>query len=187
MGLIRITPPVEEPVTLAELKDHLKIDHTAEDAKLSALIVAAREYVETATGRAILTQTWETRLEGFPAGPIILRRPPVQAIVSVVYLDRDRAEVVMDPAAYLLDEIEGSVHPNAYPWPATADRFDAVRVRYTCGWPYPEDVPGTIRHVVKLLAAHWYANPEPVALANDREVPMTLARLLNQAKTWRAA
>ena len=54
MNLQMITPPVGEPVTLDDVKRFLKIDTTADDTLLLALIAAARETCENYTGRKLL-------------------------------------------------------------------------------------------------------------------------------------
>lgn len=60
--------PTIEPVTLEELKLHLRIDQDFldEDEYLEQLIKTAREDVEDMTNRAIMTQTWDYFLNGFP-------------------------------------------------------------------------------------------------------------------------
>lgn len=37
---------ITEPITLAEAKAHLRVEHDADDAYISALITAARQYCE---------------------------------------------------------------------------------------------------------------------------------------------
>lgn len=46
----------DEPVTLAQVKAHLRLDHSAEDAHLALLITAARRSVENATGRIVTAE-----------------------------------------------------------------------------------------------------------------------------------
>ena len=58
MALKLVTAPAAEPVTLAEIKEHLRVDSDLEDALISALITAARQWAETYQGRAYITQTW---------------------------------------------------------------------------------------------------------------------------------
>jgi len=60
-----ITPPVGEPLTLAEAKAHLRLDAALDDAYVQALITAARQYTEEVCWRGILAQTWELVLPGF--------------------------------------------------------------------------------------------------------------------------
>ena len=60
--------PVSEPVSLAEARLFCKVvsDYTGDDELISSLIVAARRQVELQTNRAIVTQTWQIDLAGFP-------------------------------------------------------------------------------------------------------------------------
>lgn len=68
--LERVAQPAAEPVTLAEMIQHLRefssIAQAAQD-ELSALIAGAREWVEDYTGRALVEQSWRLTLRG-PAG-----------------------------------------------------------------------------------------------------------------------
>lgn len=47
-----IAAPAIEPITLAEAKLFLRIEHDDEDTAIAALIAAARQHVEMATRRA---------------------------------------------------------------------------------------------------------------------------------------
>ena len=68
MKVVLIIAPTIEPVTLEELKLHLRIDLDVldEDEYLEGLIKAAREHAEDITRRAILSQTWDYMLDGWP-------------------------------------------------------------------------------------------------------------------------
>jgi uncharacterized phiE125 gp8 family phage protein len=58
--LLRLsTPPAIEPVSLAEAKAWVSQDTSVDDTIITLLISAARQYVEQATGRALITQTWQ--------------------------------------------------------------------------------------------------------------------------------
>lgn len=63
-ALERTSGPAFEPVTLAEMKLHLRTyaSDTSEDALISSLITAAREWAENFTGRALVDQTWRLTL-----------------------------------------------------------------------------------------------------------------------------
>ncbi len=88
-----ITPPAMEPVTLAEAKLHARIDHDLEDGLLATFIAAARQHGEQLTGRQFVEAAYELSLDGFPCGddPIELPKPPLQAVESISFVDRDGA------------------------------------------------------------------------------------------------
>lgn len=72
MRLSVTVPPPVEPVTLAEIYAHLRLDTTGspptnpDDALLQSQIQAAREHVENCTRRAVIQQTLVYRLPYFP-------------------------------------------------------------------------------------------------------------------------
>lgn len=66
MPSILITAPGHEPVTLDEMKLHLRVDFNSDDTLIEMLIVAARKRAETITRRALVTQTWKQVLDEFP-------------------------------------------------------------------------------------------------------------------------
>lgn len=168
MSLIVITPPTEEPVTLAEAKLHCKVDGTDDDTLITALITAAREQAEHRTGRALCTQTLEAVLDMFPAG-IKLEKPPVLSVVSVKYLDTDGILQTLDPSAYELDKdsAPGWLVP-AYGliWPVTRPVPNAVRVRYTAGYGAAAAVPKSIKAWMMMAVSTMYNQREGFTVGN---------------------
>lgn len=55
MTLVLSQSPETEPVTLEDVKAHLRLDHESEDELLNSLIAAAREYLEQQTQLALMT------------------------------------------------------------------------------------------------------------------------------------
>nr|CAD6610872.1 bacteriophage protein [Rhizobium sp. Khangiran2] len=89
MTYAQITPPIAEPLTLAEVRAHLRLDDTQEDALLSSLIATAREHLERETGLCLMAQAWRLYLDDWPADGIIrIAKSPVQAIQTVTVLTR---------------------------------------------------------------------------------------------------
>lgn len=82
MRLKLITAPTVEPVTLAGVKNHLRIDSEDENALITALITTARQLAERDTKRAFITQTWRLYLDESPA-EIYLPKPPLQSVESI--------------------------------------------------------------------------------------------------------
>lgn len=163
-----ITAPTVEPLDAATLKLWCRIDGTDEDALLTSLFIpAARLACENATGRALITQTWEVVLDAWPAAKAIeLPRVPVLGITSVKYIDTAGVEQTLDSADYALDKDSepGWLLP-AYDtdWPEARDTANAVRVRYTAGYGAAATaVPEPLRMWIALHAAGAYQSREAV-------------------------
>lgn len=167
-----ITDATVEPVTLAEAKLQLRLetDITTEDARVTRLIQAAREDAEHRLGRRLCTQTWECVLDAFPEAEIDLRKPPIAAITSVVYIDENGDSQTMDSALYSLDA--DTSHGWLLPaidttWPATLDTANAVRVRFTTGVATAALVPAAVRDWILLRVESLYRN-KPMDGHHDR-------------------
>lgn len=166
MSLDLITGPTVEPVTVADAKVHLRVDHEAEDTLIGALIVAARRMAEHQLQRALITQTWELVLREFPAGSIQLDKPKVLGIESVKFLDTTGALQTLDPGAYTLDAATkpGFVVPVSS-WLSTYTADNAVRVRFTAGYgPAAADVPADVVAWMLMQIGALYRNREAFAV-----------------------
>src|SRR5438309_1186051 len=112
MGLVLITPPASEPVTLAVAKVHCKVeaDQTAEDSLITTFIAESRRQIESYAGIGVLPQVWQHTVDRFPPirGCIDLPRGPVQTIDSITYLDSGGSVTTLSPSAYVLDSAETS-------------------------------------------------------------------------------
>lgn len=162
-----ITPPAKEPLTLAEAKAHLRVDHTDEDGLISMLIASARKTAERWLRRALITQTLRATIEiqrpvstpltgplGRVKTSLKIPRPPLQAVTMV---EIETAPGVWEPVApddYVVDEdAEPAVIRPAYGvWGS-----NRVRVTYVAGYGDNEsDVPAPIRQGMLLLIGDWY-------------------------------
>ena len=159
----RITDAASEPITLEEAKLHLRVDATDEDDYISALIKVARSECENKTQRALITQTWETTLQGF-TDCLQLRFPPLIAVSSVKYLDEDEAEQTLAPTVYRVDayaEPAYVIRTYGETWPTVLPGHpSAVRIRYTAGYGDATAVPQPLKQWMLLHIGHWYANRE---------------------------
>ena len=183
MPLSLVTPPALDPVSIVEARAQCRIDDSVEDGLLAGYLLAARDYVETYTRRALITQTWDQTADTLGA-EIVLKKPPVQSITSVKYFDSTGTELTLAADQYRLirrDTGEHVIVP-AYgvTWPTPRDIEGAVTVRFVAGYgALSSDVPEAIRQAIKLMVAHWDANREAVNVGNIvNEMPLAVDALL---------
>jgi len=148
-----------------------------------SLIDAATDYVQTFTGRQLVSATRTAYMDVFPS-TIYLDRPPLQSITSVKYYDNALAQQTLAAAAYKVDtsSTPGRVsEAYSYTWPSTcseSDRYGVVQVAYVCGYSTTSLIPEAIKIAIKLLCSHWYENREAASEATLSPVPMCVESLL---------
>jgi uncharacterized phiE125 gp8 family phage protein len=118
-----------EPVSLAQAKLWLRVDHDAEDGLITALISAARDYVEAQTGLALAPQTW--RLAVRPSAlPVELPRPPFGALLSAEALLGDGTTRAVPLGIYWRSAW-------SRPWSPCAKAPPCRPTASSCGWSMP--------------------------------------------------
>jgi uncharacterized phiE125 gp8 family phage protein len=164
MGLLLVTPPAIEPVTLTEAKLHIRQDETADDALITSLISAARQHVENVTGRSLITQTWRLYRDTFPdyGGAIRLGRSPVLSVVSLKYYNEAEVEQTLSALDYDVDPTSGEIALGyGSTWPTSLYRRNAVTIDFTAGYgATAASVPAPFRQAILLLVGDFYANRE---------------------------
>lgn len=175
-----ITEPTDEPVTVDELKIHLRVDNSEEDFLIASYGKVARQYVEEVTGQTIFQTTYEVVFDRFPCcGPITLPRAfPMRSVTFIKYTDSDGVVNTWDPASYIVnaDSVPGSVTPvYGQTWPFfTPQPTGAVRVRYVAGLdpngsPFiaPREI---LLAAIKLLVGGFYENRESDVITDRASV-----------------
>lgn len=179
-----ITAATIEPVSVADLKSHLRVTHSNDDTLIEAYGKAARQYVEARTGRTLFQTTWEIVMDRFPYTDFILlpRAAPLQSVSSVKYTDSDGTVNTWASSSYLVntDAMPGGITP-AYgqTWPSyTPQPTASVRIRYIAGLSdtasplvYPDD---GILAIIKLLTEGMYNYRGPM-LADERGLTYAVA------------
>jgi uncharacterized phiE125 gp8 family phage protein len=156
MNLSRTSAPATEPVTLAEAKAHLGVTISDDDARIQALITAAREWAESYTRRSFISQTWAAKFDAFPLTDSIRLPGPLLSITSVGYMDADgEARTFTD---YSLDAAgERILLDYAADWPDTRDIENAVTITFIVGYAA---VPESIKAAIKLKVESLYDRPD---------------------------
>jgi len=158
MTLFRTAGPDAEPVSVADAKAHLRIDHDSEDELIAGLIRAAREEVEQTTGIAMLEQGWRLAVDAVPeSGVLLLRRRPVREVASVTLYGSEGEASLVDPGDYQLDTLSRPARLHFAGRPAGLRAMNGVEVDFTAGFgEAATDVPDLLKRAVLTLVAHWY-------------------------------
>lgn len=178
--------PLVEPVSLAEIKAQIRIDHDDEDELLDRLRLAARRHVEQLCGRGIYTQTWVTILSEWWDDVVWLpMAAPLQSVSSVKYYDTTGTLQTLSAGNYV---VEARTQPGSIGWAANAtiptvqsDRRYPVEITYVVGWSDVLTVPQTIQQAIHLLIAHWWENRSGIVVSvggTALELPMGIRDLV---------
>jgi uncharacterized phiE125 gp8 family phage protein len=163
MSSILLTGPALEPVSLAEAKAFLRVEHDDDDDVIAALIAGARIHVETQTRR----------------GRIAVRPGPLQSLEAARVYDAQSGPIELDVAGFFPD-VAGSELVFA-PWamPQPGRTAAGIELDVTVGYgDAATDVPEPLRQAIRLLAAHWYENRGLVAPEAAPLLPITVPALL---------
>lgn len=180
MGLKLNTAPATLAVSVADMKAHLRVDTSAEDTLIQALIESATRKVEDFTHKRLINQTWEYWLDHFPtrskerwwdgvkeiaiseilAPQDFIKIPlsPLSSVTSLSTFNRDNTEVTFSASNYFIDNVTDRVVLNdGQVWPSNLRNRHAVKVVFVAGYgAASSDVPATLREAVKQLTAHMY-------------------------------
>lgn len=167
-GVALVTAATQDALTLAELRTWLRIDGTASDSTITAMLGAAVAMVERDTGQVLLSSTFKMVLDGWPSDDIIrLPRHPVTAVSQIRHRDTDGAWQVIDSADYVLANVRNPPRiglVTGATWPPVASQIGAVEITFVAGYASPADVPKNLTMALRLLTSHWNENREAVVV-----------------------
>jgi len=190
------TAPSVEPVTLDEIKTHLRgINHADHDDLLNGLIKSARQRIEKILGRALVEQTRTAYYKNWPANDVIELPNPIQSVDSVKYTDVNDSEETFSADNYKVDaasEPGRIVLGYNKVWPSATLHFDeySIKIQYVCGYEpddsspadYTINIPSPIVTAIKLdVDLKYNMPPEKLAIYTDNAIEA----LLMPYKGWR--
>ncbi|OPJ55889.1 head-tail connector protein [Alkalithermobacter paradoxus] len=188
MAIKIITPPIVEPITLEEAKNHLRVDGNDDDILIMSLIKQAREWCEDYQNRKYITQTLELVLDTFPNGNAIVFNScsPIQKVESIKYYDENRQEYLFDESNYIVDLygfVNRVVLNRGKHWPTVElQSVNAVRVRIVAGYgDTPDKVPETVKWAMILqmkLLYDDYRPEEKTKLEEARNALLSMNRVI---------
>lgn len=200
-SLTLVTPTTVALLSTVEAKAHLRVDGSDDDTLIDTLVATATSLLDGRDGRlgrALVSQQWELRLDGFgwPAWSpgwrpfhrdrIILPLAPLLTVDSVKYIDTDG--VLQTVASSVYQVVSGGarraelVPAYAQAWLTPRAEPDCVRVTFTAGYgAEAANVPQPIRQAALMLIGSWYEQRENSVVdfrAAVAELPDGVERLL---------
>ena len=163
MALLLTTPPTAEPIVLADVKTHLRLTITDDDAYITSLITAARRAIESRYGLCLMRQSWALFSDVWPVDRIF--KIPLWPILSVdgltSYADDDTATAI-DPTSYFLDV---ALRPTRVAlrqgrvFTQPARTINGLKLAFTAGFGLDATfVPQEIKLALMATIADWYQN-----------------------------
>ncbi|MDX3928867.1 MAG: head-tail connector protein [Shinella sp.] len=181
MTIAELTPPLAEPITLAQARAHLRLDHGEEDALLEALVRAAREHLEAETGLVLISRTFRLYLDAWPRTRVIqIARGPVQSIESVTVYDALGMPLEVDAAGFVLDGTARPARLYLPEWPGPGRALNGIEIDFSAGFGEAgTDVPDTLKRAMLTHVAAMFELRGTVAAGDQPAlVPAGYERLI---------
>lgn len=174
--MIVIIPPDKEPVTLEEVKAHLKVLHNDEDGYINSLITGARIWCENYQTRKYVEQVIELAFDTFPAGIMKLYPSPALEIIRITGEDKNGKISEITNFTFCQENI-GRLVFNSLP-ALQLKKIGGVKIRYKAGYGKPEQVPEPVKLAIKLIVGHFYENREDTTEIALKKIPFGSLSLL---------
>lgn len=190
MSIEIVTPPAAEPVALADAKARLRLEHDDEDELVAALIVAARERVESLIGRALVTRRVRERRDDWAddgrlaahGSQFRLGLGPVIEVHHVKTYAADDGAETFAAERYYVDTASTPARlalRGGGVWPLPGRAADGIEIEYDAGYGEdPASVPRPLAEAVLLLVAEMYEHRLPAERATEVALPLAVQGLL---------
>lgn len=182
---LRITAPAIEPVSVSDLKEHLRMWEEDKDRYLANLITEARTEFEDLTNIALISQTRKVALDSWTGQPapwwdgvremavtelqgghnrhIDMPVFPIISVDTMTVYDTDSNTTSVTIADVfdvdLLSKPGRLTLKFGATWPIATRANNAIEITYTVGYGTDvEDVPASLRRAVKQMAGYLYTN-----------------------------
>lgn len=182
-----VTAATVEPITVAELKEFLKLDSNGEDAVLAVLLTAAVNEAEKWTHRAFVNRTLRVWFDYAPPGGGNFELPysPAVSITSIKSYDDDDTETTMDADDYKTDLVGEPPRislPRGGTWPSSLRPMNAVAIEYVAGYgAAASNVPAGIKNALFMICAHYYEGKDSQKMAGNFQAIDAMPQVVKMA------
>ncbi len=170
------------PMSLADMKTHLRVSHNTEDSYITSLMWVAYWWIcEEAnitlseTSYRLTLDCWNTK--------VVIPKPPLMSVDAVSYYDTSNSLQTLDSEDFYLmapSKQQAYLLP-VTSFPAVFDRPDAIQIDFTAG----ADSFNQELHLMRLLVGTMYENREAEVTGTiTKKIELGVDRLLSQIKCW---
>ena len=158
MNITVVQPPTSMPISLTQVKQHLRIDNDAEDGVLIDMISSATDYCEVTLRKNLIERTLRQDFSRKDCtSGIFLTGSPVREVVEILGLSLSGQSVVIPSSDYTVSFHDGQAHIYIKEIVAPAVIAQGVSVGYLSGFGQTSaEIPGNITRAIMMLVAHWY-------------------------------
>jgi hypothetical protein len=172
------TGPAQEPLSLQEVKEYLRVEDSTDERNVRPLIEAARSIAEEHLNRTLMSTTYQLFLdsfdeledplwEGVRQGPYLnfyknyieLPKSPVISVTHVKTYDDSDNETTMASSRYYVDNVREPariVLRTGETFPTALRVANAIEVQFVAGYTSAYSIPEPIRIGMLQLIAHMY-------------------------------
>lgn len=153
-------PPTGTPVSLAEAKSHLLVEHDLDDSLLNTLLKVATAHAQREANLYLMPQTIAISYGELCGDRLEIPVWPLRSLGGVSYTDADGASQTLTGYQSWLAHRPPLIAPAAGSWwPSTrAGTLSVLTVTAAVGFADATSVPEPAKHAIKLIVAHAYAN-----------------------------
>lgn len=163
---LSFTEPTNEPISLTELKNYLKIDYTTDDDLLNVLITTSRKQIENELGGLAIVKRSFTQKQTGGLDVIELLISPINSITSITYYeDFDSTGEVISSSLYR--RVNSNLYHKNYYWDIGRDG-DGYVIVFNSG--LVDDTansaltaPKSIKNAILRICAYLYENRQDYA------------------------
>lgn len=187
MGYKIKTVSASYPVTLSELKEHLRLPaaYVAEDNRLNFFIQAATRFAENYTNRMMIESSWYLYLNSFPKSSnekICFLRNPIISITSIKYKDESNVEQTWLSSCYALVNSEEPAYVKPVygeEWPSAYNSPNSITIEFKAGYSTAAEISANIKAAIFMICADLWSNRETIIVGHIvQSIPRTAEMLL---------
>lgn len=162
--LTRTVDPTAEPVTIDELRQHIRAVDVRDDLYLVNLAKSAREFLERRYRLSFITSTWTWKLDSFCEDILLPPLVPITAVTSITYVDTAGSTQTWSSSLYVVDASGSSYQRSRiYPaynetWPTVRGFYNDVILTLTAGWTSGNSIPLSLKRALLVQTASMYEN-----------------------------